>query len=47
VPATYIRLPADVMGITDAHIRALKKAKIPFISISKTSSRKAKHASAV
>jgi hypothetical protein len=47
VPVTRIRLPGDVMGVTDAHLSALKKAKIPFIHISKTPSRKGKHAAAV
>jgi hypothetical protein len=35
------------MGVTDAHLAALKKAKIPFTYISKPPSRKGKHASAV
>jgi hypothetical protein len=47
VPVTRVRLPGDVMGVTDDHLSALKKAKIPFIYISKPPSRKGKHASAV
>ncbi len=47
VPVTWIRLPGDIMGVTDAHLSALKKAKIPFVHVSKTSSRKGKHAPAV
>ena len=47
VPVTWVRLPGDLMGVTGDHLSALKKAKVPFISVSKTSSRKGKHAPAV
>jgi hypothetical protein len=47
VPVTWVRLPEQVMGVTDAHLSALKKAKIPFTHISKAPSRKGKHVSAV
>jgi len=47
VPVTLIRLPGHIMGVADAHLGALKKAKIPFVYISKPPSRKGKHASAV
>jgi hypothetical protein len=47
VRVSYVRFPGDVMGITDEHHRALKKARIPFIYVSKKPSRKGKHAWAV
>jgi hypothetical protein len=47
VPVTWIRLPGHVMGVTDTHLSALKKAKIPFVHISKAPSRGGKHVSAV
>jgi hypothetical protein len=47
VRIAYVCLPGDVWGVTDEHIAALKKAKIPFIYVSKKPSRKGKHASTV
>ncbi|HEV3119866.1 MAG TPA: hypothetical protein VGY58_22595 [Gemmataceae bacterium] len=47
VPASYVRFPDDILGITDEHHNALKKARIPFTYVSKKPSRKGKHASAV
>jgi hypothetical protein len=35
VPVTRVRLPNNIMGVTDEHIQALRKAKIPFEFISK------------
>ena len=34
VPVTRVRLPGDIMGVTDEHIAALKKAQIPFEYVS-------------
>ena len=47
VRIAYVCLPGDVFGVTDEHIAALKKAKIPMIYVSKEPSRKGKHASTV
>ncbi len=35
VSVTRVRLPGDIMGVTDEHIQALKKANIPFQYVSK------------
>ncbi len=35
VRIAYVCLPGDVFGVTDEHHAALKKAKIPFIYVSK------------
>ncbi len=35
VPITRVRLPNNIMGVTDEHIQALKKAHIPFEYVSK------------
>jgi hypothetical protein len=50
VPVTRVRLPgdangvaSDLHGVTDEHIRALKKAKVPFIYVSKEPDRKRRH----
>ncbi len=47
VRIAYVCFPEHVMGVTDEHISALKKAKIPIIYVSKKPSRKGKHASTV
>jgi hypothetical protein len=36
VRVTRVRLPGDIMGVADEHIRALEKARIPFIYVSRT-----------
>jgi hypothetical protein len=35
VQITRVRFPGDIMGVTDEHIQALKKANIPFQYVSK------------
>jgi hypothetical protein len=35
VPLARVRLPGDVMGVTDEHIAALKLADVPFEYVSK------------
>jgi hypothetical protein len=35
VPITRVRLPGDIMGVTDEHIAALKQANVPFEYVSK------------
>jgi hypothetical protein len=35
VPFTRVRLPGNLMGVTDEHISALKQANIPFEYVSK------------
>jgi len=35
VQVTRVRLPGDIMGVTDEHIQALKKTNIPFQYVSK------------
>jgi hypothetical protein len=47
VPFSRVRFPGNVMGLTDEHIRALKKARIQFIYVSRRPSRKLKDASTV
>jgi hypothetical protein len=35
VDVTRVRFPGDVMGVTDEHIEALRKANVPFQFVSK------------
>jgi hypothetical protein len=47
VRQSYVRFPSDIFGVTNEHISALEKAKIPFLYVSREPTGKGKQSPSI